>query len=58
MRFAEFSLLFGKLSFSKHSLLVKDKPVQEWLAIVDAAIEAEQDNTTKDKNSQLQYIYD
>jgi hypothetical protein len=38
--------------------LVKDKPVQEWLAIVDAAIEAEQDNTTKDKNSQLQYIYD
>jgi hypothetical protein len=38
--------------------LVKDKPVQEWLAIVDAAIEAEQDNVVEYKNSQLQYLYD
>ena len=35
MGLAEFSRLFGAMSFSKHSCLVKDKPVQEWLAIVD-----------------------
>jgi hypothetical protein len=58
VRFAEFSQIFGKLNFSKHSCLVKDKPVQEWLAIVDAAIEAEQDNVAKQRNSQLQYLYD
>ena len=58
MRFAEFSQIFGKLSFSKHSCLVKDKPVQEWLAIVDAAIEADEDFAGKSKNLQSQYIYD
>ena len=42
MGLAEFSRLFGAMSFSKHSCLVKDKPVQEWLAIVNAANEAEE----------------
>ena len=39
--FNEFAQLFGELQFSKHSSLVRDQPVQEWISIIRTAKEAE-----------------
>ena len=58
MGLAEFSRLFGSMSFSKHSCLVKDKPVQEWLAIVNAANEAERDKPSETQDPIRKYLYD
>jgi hypothetical protein len=58
VRFAEFSQIFGNLNFSKHSCLVKDKPVQEWLAIVNAANEAERDKPSVMQDPIRKYLYD
>ncbi len=55
---AEFSRLFGSMSFSKNICLVKDKPVQEWLAIVNAANEADKDNGVKATNLYLLCVFD
>ena len=55
---AEFSRLFGSMSFSKHSCLFKDKPVQEWLAIVNAANEAERDKPSETQDPIRKYLYD
>ena len=58
MGLAEFSRLFGAMSFSKHSCLVKDKPVQEWLAIVNAANEAERNKPSETQDPIRKYLYD
>ena len=59
MPFNEFGQLFGELQFSKHSSLVRDQPVQEWMPIVQAAKKAENIQANLNPEDQiLRCLYD
>ena len=55
--FAEYSQLFGELEFSRHSSLVRDKPIQEWSATIKAAKDAEHIKSNNDDQI-LRCLYD